>query len=495
MTASPKVDPITLSVLWNGLVSVAEEMGQVLLYAAFSEGVREAQDFSTALFDAEGRNVAQGTFSPGHLGSMPFAVRNMLRFFPKESFRPGDAVLFNALEMVSGHYPDLMLVAPIFHNGQLVGFSASIAHHTDVGGAAPGSQAVVGVQEAFQEGLRIPPTLIFREGRRNEDVMAILRANVRVPDRLEGDLMAQWAASRVAERRVRELLGRYEWSLWEASLDQVLAISEREMRDSIRRLIPEGEYTFEDQFDDFGPGTEPIRVVVKVTVREGEIVVDFTGSSPQVPAGMNSYLNYTRAYVLFTIKTLVNPTLPMNEGCFRPIHTIAPEGSFFNPRYPAPAGGRACVQTRICEVILGALSQAIPDRVPAAFSQWINPNIGGFQPDGRPFVYFDLIMGGYGARLGRDGQEALVPVFNCSNIPVEVHETYNPVRIQRLEFIPDSSGAGQFRGGSGVRKDVEILVDGAVLTNLTDRQVSRPFGLHGGYPGAPGETWLIRGDR
>jgi N-methylhydantoinase B len=490
---SQRVDPITLSVLWNGLVSIAEEMGQILLYAAFSEGIREAQDFSTALFDAMGRNIAQGTFSPGHLGSMPFAVRNVLCYLPKESLRPGDAVLLNALELGTGHYPDMLLVAPIFHNGQLVAFSASCGHHADVGGAVPGSQAVVGVREAFQEGIRIPPILAFREGKRNEDVMRILLANVRLPEKVEGDLMAQWAASRLAHRRLGELLDRYGYSVWETTVDEILAISEREMRESIRRTIPEGVYSFEDKFDDSGPGTDSIRVAVKVTVHDGEVTVDFGGSSPQVPAGMNAYLNYTRAYVLFTIKALVNPTLPQNEGCFRPIHTRAPEGSFFNPRYPAPGGGRAIVQTRICEVIHGALSQAIPEKVLAGFSHWINPNIGGVDPEGRPFIYFDLIMGGYGARLGRDGQESLVPVFNCANVPVEVHETNNPVRIHRLAFIQDSGGPGQFRGGSGLRKDVEVLVD-AVLTNLTDRQVTRPFGLRGGHPGTPGETWLIRGD-
>lgn len=486
------VDPVTLSVIWSSLTSIAEEMGTVLWSTAFSEAVREGQDFSTGLFDRRGRLVAQGNFTPGHLGSMPYVVRHALDAFPPETLEPGDGILLNDSFLGSGHYPDFFLVSPAFAGGELIGFAVDCSHQVDVGGAAPGSQIVVGVTDAFQEGLRLLPVKMFRAGEIEPDLERIVLGNVRLPEKVRGDLYAQRNANHLGTRRLAQLWDEHGAEVVESAVDEILDGSERTVREHLR-AIPDGDYAFADVLDDVGPGTEPVEVRVTVRVRGDRVTVDFGGSSPAVAAGINSYINYTRAYSFFAVKVFTDPLLPQNEGLFRPIEVVAEPGSFFNARFPAPSGGRAALQVRMFEAVNGALAAVLPERAVGGFSHWGNPNIGG-QDDGsgRPFVMYDLIMGGYGGRAGKDGQEGLCPVFNGRNIPVEVHEAGNPVRVRRLELVRDSGGAGRFRGGCGLRKDVELLAPRAVLTNLGDRHRWPPYGLAGGRPGALAETWLMR---
>ncbi len=260
--------------------------------------------------------------------------------------------------------------------------------------------------------------------------------------------------------------------------------------------VPAGRYSFDDHLDDFGPGTEPIHIAVDVTFDgKGEVEVDFSRSSDQVPAAINAYINCTRAYAIFAVKVFVDALQPQNEGNMRPIKVVAREGSFFNPRFPAPSGGRAAVQIRIFDAINGAIAQALPNRAMGAFSHWSNPNIGGIDDrTGRAFVMYDVGLAGYGGRAGRDGVEALSPVMNCSNIPVEVHETNNPILVHRLELLPDTGGAGRWRGGCGLRKDVELLNSTATLSLLGDHHRFAPYGLAGGEAGAKAET-LLNPDR
>ena len=485
------VDPVALSVIWSSLVSIAEEMGTALWSTAFSEAVREGQDFSTGLFDARGRLIAQGNFTPGHLGSMPYVVRAALEQFPPETLAPGDGILLNDPLLGSGHYPDFFLVTPAYHEGGLIGFAVCCAHQVDVGGAAPGSQIVVGVTEAFQEGLRLLPVRMFRQGEIEPDLERVVLGNVRLPEKVRGDLLAQRNANHLGARRLAELWERHGAATVEGAVDRILDSSERTMRSLIGE-IPDGDYEFADAFDDVGPGTEQVEVRVIVRIRGDGATVDF-GASPQVAAGINSYLNYTRAYGFFALKVFTDPLLPQNEGLLRPIEVVAEPGSFFNARFPAPCGGRAALQVRIFEAVNGALAAILPERATGGFSHWGNPNVGG--PDdgtGRPFVMYDLIMGGYGARAGKDGQEALCPVFNGRNIPVEVHEAGTPVRVRRLELIPDSGGPGRWRGGCGMRKDVQLLAPRAMLTNLGDRHRHPAYGLAGGGPGALAATRLER---
>jgi N-methylhydantoinase B len=493
VTPARGLDPITLGVVWGALQSIAVEIGTTVHKTAYSEQAREGQDFSVAVFDPQGRMVAQGPYSPGHMGAMSFAVKNALAAHPVESLRPGDAILLNDPLLGSGHLPDFFITQPAFHQGALVGFAVNILHHTDVGGQRPGSQGVEGIFDYFQEGLRIPPTKVWKEYQEQDGIVGIIAANTRTPDKVLGDLRAQRSALRVGELRLQELAARYGRDVLLAAMDEIIARTEASMRAAIRE-IPDGVYRFEDFLDDFGPGTDPLRVAVAVTVVGDSMIVDYAGSSPQTPSGMNSYINYTRSYSYAAVKCLTDPLGPMNEGALRPVTVTAPEGSFLNPRPPAGGGPRAIICYRTFESVLGALAPALPDRVAAAASHMANPTFGGRdRARQRPFVAYELVLSGTGARATRDGCEAMSWAFNASNIPVEAQEANQPLVVERFELIGDSAGAGRFRGGCGIRRDLRFLADEGKLTNLADRQKFAPYGLGGGKPGKLGRTVINPG--
>jgi N-methylhydantoinase B len=487
-TARQDIDPITLTVLWSRLISIADDMGVALRRTAFSEAVREGDDFSTGLFDRKGRLVAQGNFTPGHLGAMPYVVRHVLSLFPAETLRPGDCVLLNDSFMGSGHYPDCFMVSPVFVDDLLFGFTVNCAHHVDMGGAVPGSQ-IVAATEAFQEGLRILPVKLVKEGEVQEEILRLILGNVRLPEIVKGDLIAQRNTNITGARWFATMATDYGIETMDTAVEEILTRSEARMRELIAG-IPDGVYSFEDVMEDCG-SYDVIRFHADVTVKGSDIEVDFSGSSDQVQAGINSYINYTRAYSAFAIKVFTDPYLPQNDGVVRPIHVTSRPGSLFNPSYPAPSSGRAVIQVRMFEVICGALAKVVPERAMAAFSHWSNPIVGGVDDrTGKRFIFYDLVLGGYGARAHKDGPDALCPVFNATNIPIEVHETHNPVLIHCLEFLPDTGGAGKFRGGCGVRKDVQILADKSVVSLSGDRHRFPPFGLFKGQPGARAKTLL-----
>jgi N-methylhydantoinase B len=489
-----EIDAITLSILWNSLLSIADEMGTALRRTAFSEAVREGDDFSTGIFDGRGRLIAQGNFTPGHLGAMPYVIENVLQYHKPETLQPGDSILLNDSFLGGGHFPDFFLTTPVFRDGVIIAYAVTTAHQVDMGGAAPGSQRVQGISEAYQEGLRILPIRIVRGGTFDEDLMRMILGNVRVPAKVRGDLMAQLNANHVCAERLNRMFDTYGAETMGRTIDALLARSEAETRAIIAKL-PKGRFEFEDHLDDSGPGTDPIRVKVAVTVGDGEVEIDFTGSGPTVQAALNSYINYTRAYGVFATRCLTQANLPNNEGSFRPIKVKAEEGSFFNPRFPAASGGRAAVQIRIFDAVNGAFAKCIPHRAMGAFSHWANPNIGGVDPrTGKQFIMYDMLLGGYGGRADKDGVEAMSPVMNCSNIPVEVIEHNNPVRIERFELIPDSGGAGKYRGGCGIRKDVRVLADEAVLTLLGDRHKFAPYGVFGGKEASVGQSIVYAGN-
>src|SRR5437667_773315 len=493
VTEGRRVDPITLGVIWGALQSIAVEIGTTVHRTAYSEQAREGQDFSVAVFDPAGRMVAQGPYSPGHMGAMSFAVKNALAAHPVETLRPGDAILLNDPLLGSGHLPDFFITQPAFHEGALVGFAVNILHHTDVGGQRPGSQGVEGIFDYFQEGLRIPPTRVWQEYREQAGVVAIIAANTRTPDKVLGDLRAQRSALRVGELRLQELAARYGRDVLLAAMDEVVARTEASMRAAIRK-IPDGVYRFEDFMDDSGTGIEPLRVTVAVTVDGDSMVSDYEGSSPQTPSGMNSYINYPRSYSYAAVKSLTDPLGPMNEGALRPISVKAPEGSFLNPRPPAGGGPRAIICYRTFESVLGALASALPARVAAAASHMANPTFGGWdRARKRRFVAYELVLSGTGARATRDGCEAMAWAFNAANIPVEAQEANQPIVVERFELIGDSAGAGKFRGGCGVRRDLRLLGDEGKLTNLSDRQRFAPYRAFGGDTGNLRRTVLDPG--
>ncbi|MGE3917655.1 MAG: hydantoinase B/oxoprolinase family protein [Hyphomicrobiaceae bacterium] len=493
-SATGQVDAITLSILWNSLLSIADEMGTALRRTAFSEAVREGDDFSTGIFDGRGRLIAQGNFTPGHLGAMPYVVQHVLDYHKPETLEPGDSILLNDSFLGGGHFPDFFLTTPIFRDGAIIAYAVTTAHQVDMGGAAPGSQRVQGISEAYQEGLRILPIRVVRKGRFDDDLMRMILGNVRVPAKVRGDLMAQLNANHVCGERLNRMFDTYGTETMGRTIDALLERSEAETRAIIRK-IPQGRFEFEDCLDDSGPGSDPIKVKVAVTVGDGEIEIDFTGSGPTVQAALNSYINYTRAYGVFATRCLTQANLPNNEGSFRPIKVKAEEGSFFNPRFPAASGGRAAVQIRIFDAVNGAFAKCIPHRAMGAFSHWANPNIGGVDPrTGKQFIMYDMLLGGYGGRATKDGVEAMSPVMNCSNIPVEVIEHTNPVRVERFELIPDSGGPGKYRGGCGIRKDMRLLADEAVLTLLGDRHKFAPYGVFGGGEAAKGRSIVYTGN-
>ena len=488
MSASD-IDPITFSVIWGGLISAAAEMGVTMTRTAYSVAVREGSDFSTGVFDAEGNMVAQGDYSPGHLGSMAFVVRRMLEDYPSNTLHPGDAIISNDPRIGSGHLPDVYMMSPVFLEGRLLGFAVNIAHQIDTGGAGAGSQTITGIRENYQEGIRFLPTRLFHKGEPVQDIFRLIGANVRTSDVL-GDVRAQYNANETGVHRMRELTRAYGADTLQAAMHEIIERSETEMREALRALRP-GTYAFEDHLDDVGPGTDPVLANVAVTIEDGAVTVDWEGSGPQREAGLNCYLNYTAAYSIAAIKSVTLPDRPQNEGVIRTIKVKAPPGSFFNATHPAPCGGRAVTSHRIYEVVMGALSKVVPDQVIAATAHFYNPNIGGIDPaTGASFICWQTIIGGVGARTNKDGLEATSSPWNGTNVPVEIQESLNPVLVERVELIPDSAGPGKYRGGCGLRTDVRVFADGATFDNLGDREIFAPYGLFGGQPGAKGVTLL-----
>jgi len=487
-------DALTVAIVWGRLVAIAEEMGETLRRTAYSDAVREGRDFSTGVFDHRGRMLAQADLSPGHLGAMPFAVQNMLGAYPARTLRPGDVIVMNDAYLGSGHLPDFYSMSPAFAGEELIGFVVASAHLVDVGGLRPGSQSVVGVTEMFHEGIRFPPTMLYRGGTPDAALFRILEANVRVPDKLTGDLRAQRNALRVGAAKLGEMVGKYGARLVTDCADVFLDHSERAVRAQLE-AIADGTYGFVDHLDDVGPGTAAVRMEVAVTISGSDITFDFSGSSAQTASAINSPINFTRAYCYWATKAITTRnTIPQNEGQLRPIRVVAPEGSFFNPRHPGAAGGRAVLNQRIVEVIFGALAQVIPERLSAASGQWCNPTMGGYDPrNGRRFVFYDYSVGGVGGRYRSDGVSAMSPVFSLENVPVEIQEAQYPILVERVELVTDSGGAGRTRGGLAVRKDIRLLADDVELSNLTDRQRVPGYGLEGGDPGSLGRTLLNPG--
>jgi N-methylhydantoinase B len=486
------LDPLTFEIVKNALSSVAEEMGVVLRRSSFSPNIKERRDSSCALFDGEGRLVAQAEHIPVHLGAMPYSVRAVLKEFGTD-FADGDVVALNDPFRGGTHLPDITLVTPIFLKNEAIGFAANRAHHSDVGGAAPGSMSSLST-DVHQEGLRIPPVKIVEKGKPNRQILDLILANVRTPKERLGDLRAQQSANTVGAKRVTELVRKFGKKTILGGMEQLQSYSKRLMLQEITKL-PKKSAVAVDYLDDDGFETTNIPVKVRVTVQKNGIEFDFTGSASQVKGPLNAVYSITLSAVYYVVRCITDPTIPPNEGCFEPVKVTAPPSTIVNALPPAPvAGGNVETSTRIVDVSLKAFGQIIPERICAACQGTMNNvTIGGLDPrTGRQFTYYETIAGGFGARHGKDGIDGIHShMTNTLNTPIEALEVAYPLRVTRYELVEGSGGQGRFRGGMGVRRDVEILSEEAAVSLLGERQRVGPWGFQGGQDGAPGRYSLL----
>ena len=506
-------DPIELEVFKSIFHSIAEEMGAALRRTAFSPNIKERRDYSCALFDARGQVVAMGDHMPVHLGSMPMSVRAAIGAFP---LAPGDVAMLNDPFCGGTHLPDITLVAPVYVSHPSAQkrrggkqqppdfYVASRAHHADVGGAYAGSMGPC--REIYQEGVRIPPVKLVRVGKTDADVLALLLANVRTPREREGDLGAQLAACHTGAERLREVCARYGLPRVRRAMQALLDYSEEMMRAFLAK-VPRGTYRAEDFLDDDGVTDRPIRIAVTLTFRsparqstrspDSAVTVDFAGSDPQVAGSVNAVEAITYSACFYVFRCLLAEDVPATAGLMRPIRVVAPAGSVVNARPPAAvAGGNVETSQRIVDVLLRALAQAIPDRILAGSSGTMNNlTLGGIDPrSGEPFAYYETIAGGLGARPTKDGVSGIhTHMTNSLNTPAEALEHAYPFRVTRYSLRPGSGGAGKFRGGDGIVREIEVLTDAEVAV-LADRRSRGPYGLAGGEAGAPGRTEIIRRD-
>ncbi|MFA9432080.1 hydantoinase B/oxoprolinase family protein [Egicoccus sp. AB-alg2] len=491
-----EVDPITLEVVRNALAGIAEEAGAALRRTAYSPNIKERVDCSTAVFDAQARMVAQAEHIPVHLGSMPASVHAALETFG--DLAPGDQVLVSDPYAGGTHLPDWTLVGPVHDDdGRLLGYAANRAHHSDVGGAAPGSMPA-GATEIFAEGLRIPPVKLYRAGHEDRDLVALLLANTRTPHERLGDLRAQVGANRLTANRLRELAADLGADGLDAAAAATLDHAERAVRASLADL-PDGRYRFEDVLDDDGTGATDVPIRVTVTIDGDRLVCDFGDSAAQVLGSVNAPRAVTVSAAIYALRAVAAPDIPANDGITRPLEVRTRPGTVVDPLPPASvAAGNVETSQRIVDVLLGALAQAAPERVPAASQGTMNNTLlGGVDPrTGTRFTYYETLAGGTGAGpwgSGADGTHS--HMTNTKNTPVEAFELAYPVRVLEYALREGSAGSGRHRGGAGIRRVLEMLTDDVTASLLTERRARGAWGLAGGGDGAPGRNVHVHDGR
>ena len=487
------VDPIKSEVIARFLLATAEEMGATLMRTAFSPNIKERADCSTAIFDAKGQVIALAQRVPIHLGSMVGAIDEILKRYPETGIRPGDMFIANDPYTGGGtHLPDINVIAPVFIGKRIVGYVANIAHHADVGGMVPGSEAAV-CQSIYQEGLRIPPVRIMLQGKVNRDVFDMILLNSRTPDERTGDLQAQFAANTVGSRSVTALFERYGVRETEATIAAYLDFTEKRFRAAIERL-PAGRYEAEDFLDGNEEGSVA-RIKLTLTVKRGRLDFDFDGSAPQLLSARNIPYRALLATVYTVAKSLLDPEVPANAGYYRTLHITAPPGCVVGPVPPAAIGCRSISASVLGDVIAAALSQALPDKALAGSGPHHLYVLSGTDPrSGRYFVNYETLAGGMGARANRDGVDGVrVHASGSSNLPVEALEHAYPFRVERYALWDDSGGAGCYRGGMGVVRDYRVLGDDIVVSLSSERQQVAALGGDGGERGALGAFVLDPG--
>lgn len=474
-----ELNSITVEIIGSAFSSIVEEMGTALIRASYSTNIKERRDCSTILFDAAGRTLAQAEHIPIHLGSLMGIVEEVMLRYQLEEIDPGDVFVGNDAYTGGGtHLPDIVILSPVFHQNELVAFVANLSHHADFMDR--------GHAHIFQEGLRIPPIRIFRKGELQQDILDFILLNCQVPDERLGDLRAQFAANRLGVRRFQSLCEKHGAATIAAAGSALMDYAERQTRNGIRQ-IPDGTYAFSDKFDSEGIGEDELTFHVEIVVDGDEITLDFRDNPPQVRAGLNMVWTALLATCYYGVKIVVDPDILPNAGLFRPVKVLATPGTILNCSPPAAVNSRTQTCQRVVDLILGALAEAVPERVIAACTG-ANASISfsGVDPrSGKPFAYLETIGGGFGARATRDGLDGVqTHVTNTSNLPVESLEVEHPFLLTRYELVPDSGGPGTWRGGSGIRRDIALLDNEAAFGGSTSRRLSSPWGLFGGHEGA-----------
>ena len=487
-----KLDPIGLEIIFNGLRSVTDETYVALMKSAYSTNIKERHDHSTAIMDPRGRLVVQAVESlPIHIASMSGLMECLLSKFGHD-IREGDIFVANDPHVAGGtHLPDVNMAMPVFIDGELTAFMCNIAHHADIGGMSPGSMAA-GMSEIYQEGLRIPVIKLFREGELQQDILDLLLLNVRVPLERRGDYFAQIAACRLGRRRLAEVVATHSLPIVRTAFDEIIQRTEERLRNAINE-IPDGVYEFEDVMDGDGLATFDIPIRVRITVEGKRIQFDFAGTSKQVPGNINVTMNATQASVCYSLKALLDPELPSNQGVLDAAEILAEKGTMLNGAFPAPVAARAHTCQRIVDVVFGALAQALPDRVVAAANGANTTAVfAGIDPrSGDGYVYLETLGGGMGARSMKDGKDGVqVHITNTSNLPVEAIETEYPLLVEEYSLVPDSGGAGRYRGGAGLRRVVRPVDHDCSFNGVGERFRHQPWGLFGGSAGASGRFFL-----
>ena len=484
-------DPVLMQVLRYAMEQIADEMGHTLVRTSRSTIIKEIKDISCAVFDRHGNTIAQAHHAPMLLTGFEIPMRSLRKRFSDDELNDGDVIIFNDPYIGGQHVMDLVTFAPVRYKGELVGFVGSIAHHADMGGAAAGGTQG-GLTEIYLEGIRFPMVKLYKRGKEDAELFGILNNNIRVPDKTLGDIRAQASADFVGARRMREVFEKYGPDVVQLHMDALLDYSERRIREGLKK-IPDGTYTGVDYVDDDGLTGKPIKLQVNTRKEGDHVLVDFDGTDPEVPGNVNCPLATVHAAVYYALIAVVDPHVPANSGCYRPFEVSAQEGLVVNPRPPRACGSRTNVSQKITEAMMLALAQPLPDRVMAgSHGQITNCGFSGYYPEtGKRFVYIDIQGGGAGARWckdGRDGQDSHLARF--MNTPIEAVELEFPMRIERYEFIPDTGGAGKYRGALALRRDIRSLIDELSFARYGDRQVFAPFGLFGGKEGAKGKFVL-----
>ena len=485
----PRIDPITLEVIQNALGSIADELALVIMRSAYSNIVRDSMDYSTAVCDHNGRIIAQGLTTPVHLGSFPEAMRNLVGQYG-DNMVAGDIFIFNDPYGSGGmHLPDFYVIKPVFMEGRIEGYVATLAHQCDVGGIAPGGMAVYAA-EIYQEGLRIPALKLYEAGKPNEAIFRLIEKNSRQPVEVLGDIRAQLAACGNGERGLKSLIDRYGAENFRVYTGELHNYAERLIRAEISAL-PDGTYEYEDFFDGLGEQPEPIRFKVALTIAGDQISIDWTGTSKQVKAAINGPMPTTYAMAYLAVRCAIGAAIPSCEGYMRAITVTAPKGSIVNPEEPAACGARGVICFRMYDAILGAFSKILPHRIPAANEGGSSaPHISGRRRNNKPFLVSGGLMGCWGGSEARDGQEGISnPAANLGNTPIELLEARHPVEVTRYAFVQNSGGPGRMRGGVALMRGYRLLEDEAELIMRSDRRDVLPYGLSGGLPGTP--SWNV----